>query len=199
MRHWVRFTALMGKRGRNGGGSAAGVGIDFLGYVFTPTRVRLRKRTKKRFARKVKEVKNGKRRAEILASYWGWCKWGDCKRLWITVTDNDMSFAEKGITVTDNRYFEVPTERLGDIVNVPVTVLDFCLGVRTANGKDRCCVLAEHNGRRFKFITNSSSIKEVLRKAKEAEDEGERIFPVENVIVRRRQLADGRCIFYFEE
>lgn len=52
---------------------------------------------KKNFARKVKRIKSRKRNREIRASYWGWCKWGDCKNLWRTITNNDMSFADKGI------------------------------------------------------------------------------------------------------
>lgn len=57
----------------------------------------MRKNMKKNFARKVKRIKSRKRNREIRASYWGWCKWGDCKNLWITITNNDMSFADKGI------------------------------------------------------------------------------------------------------
>ena len=71
--------------------------INFLGYCFTKDNVRMRKNMKKNFARKVKRIKSRKRNREIRASYWGWCKWGDCKNLWRTITNNDMSFADKGI------------------------------------------------------------------------------------------------------
>lgn len=62
---------------------------------------------KKNFARKVKRIKSRKRNREIRASYWGWCKWGDCKNLWRTITNNDMSFADKGIKQIDG-YSQCP-------------------------------------------------------------------------------------------
>ena len=46
----------------------------------------MRKSMKQNFARKVKRIKSRKRRHEILAAYWGWCKWGDCKNLWKTIS-----------------------------------------------------------------------------------------------------------------
>lgn len=187
------------RNGVRGSGGVSGRAIDFLGYCFTREATRLRKSIKQRFARKVKRIKNNDRRKEVLASYYGWCKWGDCRNLWRTITDNDMSFADKGIRASDNRYFEVPTESIGNIVNVPITVIDFCSGVKTVQGRDRVCVLFETGGRTAKFITNSSSIKEVLFKAREEESEGNPVFPVENVIIRRRQLQNGKCVFYFQE
>ena len=70
--------------------------IDFLGYQFSRERVLLRKSIKKKFAKKTK-IRNPERRRQVLASYWGWCKWGDCRHLWNVITKNDMSFADKGI------------------------------------------------------------------------------------------------------
>ena len=74
---------------------------------------------KKNFARKVKRIKSRKRNREIRASYWGWCKWGDCKNLWRTITNNDMSFADKGIkqsgrTKDGKKFFDVKETRLMD-------------------------------------------------------------------------------------
>lgn len=103
----------------------------------------MRKSMKKNFARKVKRIKSRKRNREIRASYWGWCKWGDCKNLY--------------------------------------------------------CVLFEQNGQRSKFITNCYNLKDVLDQAREAENNGQKIFPVENVIVKRRSLGDGKSAYYFEE
>lgn len=190
----------MGRRrgGRDNVG-VSGRAIDFLGYCFTRETTRLRKSIKKKFARKVDRVKDTERRKEVLASYYGWCKWGDCRNLWRTITKDDMSFADKGITASDHRYFDVPTESIGNIVNVPITVLDFCSGVKTVQGRDRVCVLFETGGRTAKFITNSSSIKEVLLKARQEEREGRDIFPVDGVVIRRKQLDGGRCVFFFQE
>ena len=47
-------------------------GIDFLGYVIRPNNVRLRKRIKQKFARKMCEVKSRKRRRELTASFYGY-------------------------------------------------------------------------------------------------------------------------------
>lgn len=42
-------------------------------------------------------------------------------------------------------------------------------------------------------------LKDVLDQAREAENNGQKIFPVENVIVKRRSLGDGKSAYYFEE
>jgi hypothetical protein len=178
--------------------------INFLGYCFTKDNVRMRKSMKKNFARKVKRIKSRKRNREIRASYWGWCKWGDCKNLWRTITNNDMSFADKGIKQSDRtkdgkKFFDVKETRLMDILNVPITVVDFETNVKTKQGEGRYCVLFEQNGQRSKFITNCYNLKDVLDQAREAENNGQKIFPVENVIVKRRSLGDGKSAYYFEE
>ena len=157
--------------------------INFLGYCFTKDNVRMRKNMKKNFARKVKRIKSRKRNREIRASYWGWCKWGDCKNLWRTITNNDMSFADKGIkqsgrTKDGKKFFDVKETRLMDILNVPITVVDFETNVKTKQGYN---------------------LKDVLDQAREAENNGQKIFPVENVIVKRRSLGDGKSAYYFEE
>lgn len=160
--------------------------INFLGYCFTKDNVRMRKNMKKNFARKVKRIKSRKRNREIRASYWGWCKWGDCKNLWRTITNNE-------------KFFDVKETRLMDILNVPITVVDFETNVKTKQGEGRYCVLFEQNGQRSKFITNCYNLKDVLDQAREAENNGQKIFPVENVIVKRRSLGDGKSAYYFEE
>ena len=162
----------------------------------------MRKNMKKNFARKVKRIKSRKRNREIRASYWGWCKWGDCKNLWRTITNNDI--ADKGIkqsgrTKDGKKFFDVKETRLMDILNVPITVVDFETNVKTKQGEGRYCVLFEQNGQRSKFITNCYNLKDVLDQAREAENNGQKIFPVENVIVKRRSLGDGKSAYYFEE
>ena len=54
-------------------------GIDFLGYeTYGADHVRLRKRIKQKFARKMHEVKSRKRRRELIASFYGMAKHADC-------------------------------------------------------------------------------------------------------------------------
>lgn len=121
-----------------------------------------------------------------------------------TITNNDMSFADKGIkqsgrTKDGKKFFDVKETRLMDILNVPITVVDFETNVKTKQGEGRYCVLFEQNGQRSKFITNCYNLKDVLDQAREAENNGQKIFPVENVIVKRRSLGDGKSAYYFEE
>ncbi len=169
----------------------------------------MRKSMKQRFARKMKTTKNEARKKQVLASYWGWCKWADCKNLWNIITNNYMSFADKGIQrnteVKDKsgrRVFDVPERKIPDIMNVPITVHDFEDGIKTSLGEGRCAVLFsfdEHPEQgQFKFITGAISLKDTLKRAREAEKTGKKIFPVENVVVKRKHLGDGKTSYYFD-
>lgn len=164
----------------------------------------MRKSTKKRFARKMKTIKSKKRKRETMASYWGWAIHANCRNLWNTLTSNEMSFLEKGIrqrsqTKDGKKFFDVEVVRAIDVVNIPITVLDFQADVNTKQGEGRYCVLIEMNGKRMKFITNSYNIKDVLDQAREMENNGQKIFPVENVVVKRKPLGNGGNAYYFEE
>ena len=188
-----------------GRGHEKGRRIDFLGYQFSRERVLLRKSIKKNFARKVK-TKNAERKQQILASYWGWCKWGNCRHLWNVLTDNDMSFADKGIKGESGfrngkRFFSVPSKAIMEIVNVPITVVDFEPGIDIdAERKDRYSVLCKDaSGKEFKFLTSSGNIKYVLDQAREKEKAGAHIFPVDNVIVKRKSYGDGKYMYIFDE
>lgn len=77
-----------------------------------------------------------------------------------------MSFADKGIkqsgrTKDGKKFFDVKETRLMDILNVPITVVDFETNVKTKQGEGRYCVLFEQNGQRSKFITNCYNLKDV--------------------------------------
>lgn len=115
-----------------------------------------------------------------------------------------MGFAKKGIkqshqTKEGRKFFDVPTARLMDILNVPVTIIDYETGIETKQGADRYCVLFVINGEKRKFITNCFNLKDVLDQSRAAEDAGEDIFPVEDVVIRRRQLNDGKSTYFFDE
>jgi len=142
----------------------------------------------------------------MLASYWGWCKWGNCRHLWNTITNNDMSFADKGIKGESGyrngkRFFNVPSKAIMEIVNVPITVLDFEPGIDIdAERKDRYSVLCrDADGKEFKFLTSSGNIKYVLDQAREKEKDGTKIFPVENVVVKRKSYGDSKYMYIFDE
>lgn len=62
-------------------------GLDFVGYVFYHEYVLLRKDIKKRLICRIK-YKGINRRLKSLASYWGWCKYGNCHNLWYSLTNS---------------------------------------------------------------------------------------------------------------
>ncbi len=182
-----------------------GRAIDYLGYTFARSRrapggclMRMRKRNKQKFARAMARVKSKKRTRELKAAYWGIAKWGNCRNLWRTITkDKNMSFADKGftprnVTKDGKRVFNVPTKHVYEIVNMPVTVLDFEANIKTKQGEGRYVVTVQmkETGDRVKFITNCFEIKDQLEQAKDA-------LPIDTVI-RRRSLGDGKCSYYFD-
>ena len=77
-----------------------GEGIDFLGYViYAPDHVRLRKRIKQKFARKMHEVKSRRRRRELVASFYGMAKHADCNMLFKKLTGKEMrSFKDLNVS-----------------------------------------------------------------------------------------------------
>lgn len=197
-------TRLTGK----GSGAARGRPIDFLGYCFTPENIRLRKSIKQTFARKSKRIKNEEKRKQVLASYWGWCKWGKCKNLWNKVTDNDMGFAAKGvgkkpILKDGKRLFDYEIKKVRSILNYSLIIHDFEPGINTSNGPDRMAVVFSYERdpeKKFKFLTNSLSIKDTLIRARELEKEkGTAIFPVDKVRIVSRPLGDGKDAYQFED
>lgn len=114
-----------------------------------------------------------------------------------------MSFADKGIkqsgkTKDGKKFFDVEEMKLMEILNIPITVLDFETNVKTSQGDGRYCVMFEMHGSRYKFITNCYNLKDVLDQAHNKEEAGEKVFPVENVIIRRRSLRDGKSAYYFD-
>lgn len=190
-------------RRKDAGGNVAvrGAPIDFLGYGFDRDKVLLRKRIKVAFARKVARIKSKKRRREVLASYRGWCKWGNCRNLWNKLTDNDMSFADKGITGRNatndgQKFFDVPVVRADDIINVPIKIIDFIPGVKTREGSGRYVVKIMHEGKECKFITNSFTLKSMLDQAAE-----QGILPSAegfDTVLRKRDIGCGKKDYKFD-
>ena len=178
---------------------AAGRRIYFVGWCVTRNNVRLRKSIKKNFARKMKHSNSRK----AMASYYGWCKWCNGNNLWNKIT-KDMSFADKGIkcsstTKDGKKFFDVAYKKMYEITNVPLTIIDFESNIKTPNGNDRYEMKFQMSGETYKTCTNSFKIKEILKQAGELEKSGQKIFPVENVIIRRRSIDGEKCEYYFEE
>ena len=171
-------------------------GIDFLGYVIYPDHVRLRKRIKQKFARKMHEVKSRKRRRELVASFYGMAKHADCNMLFNKLTGKKMrSFKDLNVSYKPEdgkKRFPGSVVSIRELVNLPIIVKDFETGIRTEQGEDLCIVAIEMNGEAKKFFTNSEEMKNILAQVSEMPDG----FPFETII-RTETFGKGRTKYVF--
>ena len=172
-------------------------GIDFLGYVIRPNNVRLRKRIKQKFARKMCEVKSRKRRRELTASFYGMTKHADCNNLFNKLTGKTMkSFKDLNVAYKPEdgkKRFAGTVVSIRELVNIPIIVKDFETGIKTEQGEDRCIVSIEMNGEARKFFTNSEEMKNILAQIKEVPDG----FPFETTIKTTEVFGKGRTKYVF--
>ena len=171
-------------------------GIDFLGYVIYPDHVRLRKRIKQKFARKMHEVKSRKRRRVLIASFYGMAKHANCNRLFNKLTGKEMkSFKDLNVAYKPQdgkKRFAGEAVSIRELVNLPIVVKDFETGVKTSQGEDRCVVAIEVNGNPKKFFTNSEEMKNILEQVSEMPDG----FPFETTI-KSETFGKGRTKYVF--
>ena len=171
-------------------------GIDFLGYVIRPDYVRLRKRIKQKFARKMHEVKSRKRRRELVVAFYGMAKHVDCNMLFKKLTGKEMkSFKDLNVAYKPEdgkKRFPGTVVSIRELVNLPIIVKDFEMGIKTEQGEDRCIVAIEQNGEPKKFFTNSEEMKNILRQIEEIPDG----FPFETTI-RTETFGKGRTKYVF--
>ena len=171
-------------------------GIDFLGYVIYPDHVRLRKRIKQKFARKMHEVKSRKRRRELVASFYGMAKHADCNMLFNKLTGKKMrSFKDLNVSYKPEdgkKRFPGVVVSIRELVNLPIVVKDFETGIKTEQGEDRCIVAIEMNGEPKKFFTNSEEMKNILLQVKDMPDG----FPFETTI-KTETFGKGRTKYIF--
>lgn len=171
-------------------------GIDFLGYVIYPDHTRLRKRNKKNFARKIHKVKSRRRRKELIASFYGLVKHADCKNLFYKLTGIKMkSFKDLNVTYKPEdgkKHFSGVVVSIRELVNIPIIVKDYEMGIKTEQGEDRCIVSIEQNGEAKKFFTNSEEMKNILQQISEMPDG----FPFETTI-RAEMFGKGRTKYVF--
>ena len=174
-----------------------GEGIDFLGYViYAPDHVRLRKRIKQKFARKMHEVKSRRRRRELVASFYGMAKHADCHTLFKKLTGKEMrSFKDLNVSYKPEdgkKRFPGTVVSIRELVNLPIIVKDFETGIKTEQGEDRCIVSIEQNGESKKFFTNSEEMKNILAQVREMPDG----FPFETTI-KTETFGKGRTKYVF--
>lgn len=171
-------------------------GIDFLGYVIRSDHVRLRKRIKQKFARKMHEVKSRRRRRELVASFYGMAKHADCNKLFYKLTGKKMkSFKDLNVAYKPDdgkKRFPGSVVSIRELVNLPIIVKDFETGIKTEQGEDRCIVAIEKNGEACKFFTNSEEMKNILAQVREMPDG----FPFETVI-KSETFGKGRTKYVF--
>ena len=171
-------------------------GVDFLGYVIRPDYVHLRKRVKKNFAQKLHKVKSKRRRTELIASFYGMAKHADCNNLYKVITGNDMkSFKDLNVSYQPEdgkKRFQGSIVSIRELVNLPIVVKDFELGIKTEQGEDRCIVSIEHNGEMKKFFTASEEMKNILQQIKEIPDG----LPFETTI-KTEPFGKGRTKYIF--
>ena len=171
-------------------------GIDFLGYVIYPNHVLLRKRIKQKFARKMHEVKSRKRRRELIASFYGMAKHACCRNVFYKLTGKKMkSFKDLNVAYKPEdgkKRFAGAVVSIRELVNLPIVVKDFEVGVKTSQGEDRCVVSIEHNGEPKKFFTNSEEMKNILQQVSEMPDG----FPFETTI-KAETFGKGRTKYIF--
>ena len=181
-------------------------GIDFLGYVIYPDHVRLRKRNKQNFARKMASIQSKRRKRELTASFYGMTKHADCRRLFKQLTGIDMkNFKDLGVAYTPadgKKRFKGATISVRELVNRPIIVHDFEMGITTGQGDDRFIVQIEVNrrvvngevvqGEMRKFFTNSEEMKNILQQIRELPDG----FPFETTIMSE-PFGNGKIKYIF--
>lgn len=141
-------------------------GIDFLGYIIYPNRVKLRKRVKKKFAKSLKKASSNKRVSVLTASLYGMCCHADCTHLFEKLTGISMkNFKELEIKyrpVNGKKLFNCPRVSIRQLVNMEIAIVDCEFGVKTKMGDDRC-IVAFHNGdTKGKFFTSSVEMIDIL-------------------------------------
>lgn len=171
-------------------------GIDFLGFVIFPSHVALRKRIKQKFARQMHRIKSRKRRRVLIASFYAMAKHADCITLFNRLTGKTMkSFKDLNVAYKPEdgkKRFAGAVVSIRELVNLPIIVKDFELGVKTSQGEDRCVVSIEHNGEPKKFFTNSEEMKNILQQVSEMADG----FPFETTI-KAETFGKGRTKYIF--
>lgn len=171
-------------------------GIDALGYVIYPTHTLIRKRIKKKFAKKMGKVKSRKRRVELKASFYGMAKHAQCNHLYKVLTGTEMrSFKDLNVAYKPDdgkKRFPGAVVSIRELVNLPIVIRDFEIGVKTSQGEDRCVVAIEMNGEQKKFFTNSEEMKNILQQVSEMPDG----FPFETTI-KAETFGKGKTKYVF--
>jgi len=169
-------------------------GLDYLGFDFFGTHARLRKRTKKKAARHLSEVRSRKRRQEIIGSFKGMACHADCKHLYYKLTHKYMKkFGEMGISYKPKdgkKRFPGKVVPIRAIANRPIEIHDYEIELSTTHGDGRYLVSFKNkeDGVFAKFFTASKEMQNILDQISDLEDG----FPFETTIVM--EYYDGKTL-----
>lgn len=150
-------------------------GIDMLGYIIYKNHSRLRKRTKQKFARKLKHIKSRKRRMELIGSFYGMAKHCNAKHLMkLLLNKKEMKkFSEMGIKYRSEdgkKQFDGETVKLSYLANKTIIICDYEDDIKTRYGENRCVVEFKYNEqdkKTYKFFTQSKMIRSILKQVNE--------------------------------
>ena len=119
------------------------------------------------------EVKSRKRRVQLIGSFYGMAKWGDCRHLMKTILNKkiDMNdFKNLGLVYQPEdgkKRFDGKKYSLGQLVNLHIVILDFEVDVQTENGLRTLVHFQRDNGEKGKYFTSDKVQLQLLRMAKE--------------------------------
>lgn len=146
-------------------------GNDFLGYVDYGDHSRLRKRTKVKAARKLSRVRSRRRRREIIGSFKGMAKWGDCKNLYYKLTGKRMDeFKNIGLQYVaedGKKRFGGKQVSLRSLQNKHISILDYEKEVKTDNGLRTLVSFQYDDGSYGKYFTADKQQEWYLEKLRE--------------------------------
>lgn len=146
-------------------------GNDFLGYIDDGEHSRLRKRTKVKAARKLSRVRSRRRRREIIGSFKGMAKWGDCKNLFYRLTGKRMDeFKNIGLQYVaedGKKRFGGKQVSLRSLQNKHISILDYEKEVKTDNGLRTLVSFQYDDGSYGKYFTADKQQEWYLEKLRE--------------------------------
>lgn len=160
-------------------------GIDMLGYIIYKNHSRLRKRTKQKFARKLKHIKSRKRRRELIGSFYGMAKHCNAKHLMkLLLNKTEMKkFSDLGIKYRSEdgkKQFDGETVKLSCLANKTIVVCDYENNIKTRYGENRCVIKFKYNEKdkkTYKFFTQSKMMRSILQQVDKQDG-----FPFETTI-----------------
>lgn len=161
-----------------------GNGLDMVGYRFFMGHTALRKRMKRRFQKKMHNLRDPARRYRVAQSYKGWLMHCDGFNLWRKTTgmksfkDMNVPTFEK-LDADGKRILEGMRTSASMLSDREIIFRDVEFDVKSKYKKTAAVVQVEDNGKRFKFFTCNQKLIETFRYVSEHDG-----FPFRGTLVR---------------